>query len=211
MLHRMPELEALLAAHGYALLAVVGFVEFAGLPAASVPLLVLAGAFAARGTLELPAAIAAAMLGGLVADVAWYAVARRRGSWALGLACGLASNPAVCAVGLRERTERLGARSVLAAKLLPGLANLAAPVAGLARVPPLGFLAADLAGLLFWAGAGVGLGWVFADQVEIALAWLGAYTRAALGTAGLLVAAAAAWRVVKIRRHRRMHPPPDVA
>jgi len=205
----MQELEALLAARGYALLFAVGFVEFAGLPLASAPLLVLAGAFAAQGTLSLPGAIAAAVLGGLTADLAWYALARRRGAWALGMACGLASNPTACAVGLRDRIERLGPRSVLTAKLLPGFANLAAPAAGLARVALPAFLGADLAGLLFWAGVDVGLGWLFAGQVALALAWLGSYTRIALGAALLLFAGAVAWRVVKLRLHRRMHPAPE--
>jgi len=210
-LRRMQELEALLAAHGYALLFAVGFAEFAGLPLASAPFLVLAGAFAAQGTLSLPGAIAAAVLGGLVADLAWYALARRRGTWALGMACGLASNPAACAVGLRARIERLGARSVLTAKLLPGLANLAAPAAGLAGIALPRFLVADLAGLLFWAGVDVGLGWLFAHEVERALAWLGSYTRLVLLAVVFLFAAAIAWRGLKLRLHRRMHSVPEAA
>lgn len=205
MLRRMPELEALLSRYGIPLLFAVGFAEFAGLPLASAPLLVLAGAFAAQGHLELPAAMAAAVLGGLTADLGWYFVARRRGSWALGLACGLATNPRACAVALRDRIERLGASSVLAAKLVPGFANLAAPAAGLAGLPLARFLVADVAGLLFWAGIDLGLGWLFADQVERALTWLGAYTRIALLAAVLLFAGALAWRLVKLRAHRRMH------
>lgn len=101
--------------------------------------------------------------------------------------------------------ERLGGRSLLAAKLVPGFANLAAPAAGLARLAPASFFAANTAGLVFWAGFDLGLGFLFADQVSLALAWLGSYTRAVLAAAGLLVAGAAVWRVVKLRRHRRRH------
>lgn len=205
MLRWMESLTALLQAHGYKLLFVVGFVEFAGLPVASAPVLVLAGAFAARGALELPVAIGVAVLGGLTADLLWYGLARRRGGRVLGLACGLANNPAACTGSLRARIERLGSRSVLASKLVPGLANLTAAAAGLARVSAPRFLVADVAGLVFWASVSTGLGWLFADQVEEALAWLASYTRAVLFAGGTLIAVAAAWRILKARRHRRVH------
>jgi len=201
----MPGFESLLASHGYLLLFAVGFAEFAGLPLASAPLLVLAGAFAARGSLESSATVAAALLAGLAADLCWYALARRRARWALRLACGLSSNPSACAAGLRTRVESLGARSLRAAKLVPGFANLVAPAAGLARVPLAGFLAADLPGLAFWAGVDVGLGWLFAEEIELALAWLESYTRAATGAAALIVVAVVVARLAKLRRHRHLH------
>ncbi len=95
----MEAMEELLRTHGYALLLVVGFAEFAGLPLASGPVLVLAGAFAARGAMELHWAIAAAVGGALIADLCWYGMARRYGGWVLGVACGLSSYSRVVLLG----------------------------------------------------------------------------------------------------------------
>jgi len=202
----MEALEELLRSHGYALLLLVGFAEFAGLPLASGPVLVLAGAFAARGTMELPWAIAAAVSGALIADLCWYGMARRYGGWVLGMACGLASNPSACAIGLRAKIEQVGSRSVLAAKLIPGMANLVAPSAGLARLPIHRFVPADVAGLLFWASLDLGLGWIFSDRLQEVLSWLSSYSRIVLLGGGGLILVATVWRGLKIALHRRRHP-----
>lgn len=202
----MEAMEALLRSHGYALLLLVGFAEFAGLPLASGPALVLAGAFAARGAMELPWAIGAVVSGALVADLCWYGLARRHGGRVLGVACGLASNPSVCAIGLRAKIERVGGRSVLVAKLIPGMANLVAASAGLARLPLHRFVPADVAGLVIWASLDLGLGWIFSDRLQEVMGWLSSYTRVVLIAGGGLILGAAVWRVVKIGMHRREHP-----
>ena len=202
----METLTQLLEAHGYSLLFALGFLEFAGLPIASGAILVLAGSFAASGALDLPKAAVSAAAGGLVADVIWYGVARRHGQRVIGLACGLATEPGACVLGARARVARFGAPSLLFAKLVPGMANLAAPAAGLARISGLRFLIADGAGLLLWALIGTGVGWVFADQVELATQWIFTYGRRALAAAMFLVLAAAGARLVKVRRHRAAHP-----
>lgn len=201
----METIDALLRAHGYGLLFLVGFVEFAGLPVASAPVLVLAGSFVAGGALEMPWAIGAAVGGGLAADLIWFHLAQRHGGRVLGLACGLASNPSACAIGLRSRIEKAGSRSVLAAKLVPGMANLVAASAGLARLPLERFLPANVAGLFFWASIDLGLGWLFADRLQEVLAWLASYTRVVLLGAGLLIVGAGIGRGVKIGLHRRQH------
>lgn len=201
----METLTQLLETHGYALLFGLGFAEFAGLPIASGAGLVLAGSFCANGALDLPRAAASAAAGGLLADALWYGLARRHGQFVLGVACGLAMEPRACVLGVRDRVARFGARSVLFAKLVPGMANLVAPSAGLARLPALRFLIADTLGLALWALIGTGLGWIFADQVELAIEWGITYARIALGVAAFLVLAGAAARFAKLRRHRTAH------
>jgi membrane protein DedA with SNARE-associated domain len=201
----METLTQLLETHGYALLFALGFAEFAGLPIASGAILVLAGSFAAHGALDLPRAAASAAAGGLLADAIWYGVARRHGPFVLGVACGLATEPGACVLGARDRVARFGARSVVFAKLVPGMANLAAPSAGLARVPALRFLIADSVGLALWALIGTGLGWIFADRVELAIQWGVTYARIALGVGAFLILAAVALRLAKLRRHRAAH------
>jgi hypothetical protein len=96
--------------------------------------------------------------------------------------------------------ERHGARSLLVAKFVPGLQTAAPPLAGVFRLPVARFLAWDAAGALLWAGAFVGAGALFHDQLE----WLlGASGLVGRGLLALLVGALAAywlWKVVQRRR-----------
>jgi hypothetical protein len=55
------------------------------------------------------------------------------------------------------------------------------------------------------ATAYTGIGWVFSAQVELILSWGGRFASWILGGAALLVVAAGAWRVAKVRMHRVMH------
>ncbi len=75
---------AFLEAHGYWLLFGLGFAEFAGVPIASAPVLLAAGALSAAGNLNLLAAALSAAAGGLTADSLWYVLARWKGSRLLG-------------------------------------------------------------------------------------------------------------------------------
>lgn len=201
----MEALTGFLEQHGYWLLAGVGFAEFAGLPIASVPVLVGAGALASQAGLHPVAIAAAAAAGGVTADAAWYGLTRWRGGWVVGSACGLTSNPTACVLGVRSRVERVGPKYILAAKFVPGAANLIAPAAALGRVGLLRFLALDAVALLLWAGAYVALGRLFAGQVEAVIAILATYARWALVVGLSLVALAGAWRWARVRRHAGAH------
>ena len=61
---------------------------------------------------------------------------------------------------------RHGAKSLLFAKFVPGLATVAPPLAGVFRMRWPRFLAFDLLGSATWSGALVGLGFVFSSQLE---------------------------------------------
>ena len=115
----MDSLLGFLESYGYWLFLAVGFAEYAGLPIASVPVLIAGGALASSGGLSLPAVAASAAAGGLLADAAWYGLARWKGERLVGVACGLSSNPRACVVGVERSVERLGSRYILSAKFLP--------------------------------------------------------------------------------------------
>src|SRR2546426_518607 len=66
---------------------------------------------------------------------------------------------------------RYGARSLLFAKLVPGYNTAAPPLAGIVRMPLLEFLVFTGLGGVIWAGAFVGLGWVFSSQLELAASY----------------------------------------
>jgi len=75
-----------------------------------------------------------------------------------------------------RRTEgifsRQGARSLIVAKFLPGLGLVTPPLAGIFRMRFRRFLLFDAIGSMLWAAAFLGLGYVFAGQIELVAARL---------------------------------------
>lgn len=193
--------------HGYWILLGVGFAEYAGLPIASVPVLVAGGALARTGVLEVAPSLLSAAAGALAADALWYVVARWRGDRLVDSACGLTSNPSACIVSVQERVSRIGSPYILVAKFVPGAGNLIAPAAGLAAVPPVRFLGLDALGLMAWATVYGGIGWVFASQVERAIALVDRYSRLVILVAVVLVLSAMAWRFIRVRLHDHPEAP----
>jgi len=57
------------------------------------------------------------------------------------------------------------------AKFIPGLDGLMPPLAGAEAVSPTAFLALDAIGSLIWSIFYVGVGYVFSEQLEIAVGW----------------------------------------
>ncbi len=203
----METILALLHSYGPLLLLVLGFAEYAGVPIASVPFLVTAGALSGMGGIALPPAIAAAAGGGLLADATWYGLARWRGARLVGAACSLSSNQGACVLRVETRVNRLGPAYILVAKFLPGAGNLIAPAAGYGGLPAVKFLALDAAALALWATVYTGLGRLFAPQVESLIRIAETYTRWVI-TGGLaLVALGALARYVKSRRHAHGRAP----
>jgi membrane protein DedA with SNARE-associated domain len=110
----------MLECYGYLLLFVVGFLEYAGAPIASIPVLVVAGALAAMGGIPLPGIVLAAALGGLTSDLIWYAAARTRGQRLVDVVCGLATNPMACVTVIERRIRAVGPLYLLPSKFIPG-------------------------------------------------------------------------------------------
>ena len=191
--------------YGYLALVAVGFAEHAGAPIASVPVLVAAGGLGATAGLDPFLVLLSAAVGGLAADAGWYLLVRWRGDALVDAACGLTSHPDACVLKVEERVARFGIVYVVPAKFIPGAGNLVAAAAGLAGMRPGRFLAANAVALTLWAGAWTGLGRLFTSEVQVALAWVGRYQRAAILVAAALVVGAACWRAVRVSRHREEH------
>jgi membrane protein DedA with SNARE-associated domain len=201
----METARVLLEGYGYWLLLGVGFAEFAGLPIASVPVLIVAGAAAAEGALSLPAAALMAAAGGLTADAVWFALSRWRGQRLVDTVCNLSSNPRSCVITIAGRVEKIGPALVLPSKFVPGTGNLVAASAGLTRMRPVVFLASDTVALALWATAYLGLGYVLEAQVASAVNWVAGFTGTAATVAGALILAAIVWRFVRAGMHREAH------
>lgn len=201
----------LLDTWGYALLLLLGFVEFIGLPIASVPVLILAGAAAASGGLSLPLVALSAAAGGLVADLTWYWATRTRGPALVDTVCNLTSNPNACVVTVRNRIEQIGPLYIVPSKFVPGTGNLVAACAGLARLAPRPFILADTVALLLWGGVYASLGYLFTAEVTGIIEWIAGFAGIAAGVALSLILIATAWRVFRARLHAASHAPASAA
>jgi membrane protein DedA with SNARE-associated domain/rhodanese-related sulfurtransferase len=155
-----------LLVHGYVVLLVWVFAEQIGLPLPSMPLLLAAGALAGTGRMSFFFSLFVCLVGAVIADSIWYELGRIKGIRILQLLCKISLEPDSCV----RRTEGVfstqGARSLLVAKFFPGLSTVAPPLAGIFHLPFGRFLLFDAIGSILWAGAFLGLGFIFSDQIE---------------------------------------------
>ena len=157
-------------------------VEQVGLPLPTYPVLIVAGAWSARGGPAAAKIVAAAIGACLLADLAWYASGRRFGSRVLRAMCRLSLEPDSCVSDTEHLFARFGTRVLMLAKFIPGLGAVTTAMSGVvsARLP--GFLAYDCIGAALWAGSAVALGSIFHDAVDDVFSEL-----AALGRVGGLL------------------------
>ena len=200
----MENLDAFLSSYGYWVFFAVGFAEFVGVPIVSVPVLIGGGAMVASGTLGFWGVVTSVAAGGWLADLGWYSIGRRQGAWLIDVACGLSSNPMACLLTVKNRLARLGTPYIVLAKMLPGSGNIIAVAAGLAGFGTLPFILADGASLILWAAIYTGTGWIFSDRVTLAIGWAVTYNRAVVVVL-MLIVLAAAFRLWKVRFHKKAH------
>jgi membrane protein DedA with SNARE-associated domain len=152
--------------HGYTVLLGWVFLEQAGLPIPSIPLLLAAGALAGAGRMNLGLALLCCMVAAVFADSIWYQLGRTRGIKVLQLLCRISLEPDSCVRRTQGVFEKQGAKSLLVAKFIPGLNAVATPMAGIFHMRVRRFLIFDSLGALLWAGTFLGLGYIFTDQIE---------------------------------------------
>jgi membrane protein DedA with SNARE-associated domain/rhodanese-related sulfurtransferase len=143
----------------------------------------------------------------------WFWFGRRWGSQSMRLLCRLTPDPRGCAEHAHLTFSRYGLRVLFLAKFLPGLDGLLLPLAGAEGVPFPSFLALDAAGSLLWSASYVGLGYVFSNQLDLAVGWVKHFGTALAVVIAVLCALYAGWRgltlIRMIRRLevRRISPP----
>lgn len=175
-------------------------VEQVGLPLPTYPVLIVAGAWSARGG---PAAVeiaAAAIAACLLADLVWYASGRRFGSRVLRAMCRLSLEPDSCVSDTEHLFARFGTRVLMIAKFIPGLGAVATAMSGVVSARLSSFLLYDFIGATLWAGSAVALGSIFHDAVDDVFSEL-----AALGRVGglLILALLLVFLALKLwRRHQ---------
>jgi membrane protein DedA with SNARE-associated domain/rhodanese-related sulfurtransferase len=166
------EIITLIAQYGLLLVFFNVLVEQAGVPVPAVPTMIVAGALAANDKLPVAGIVLVAVLACLLSDLAWYWAGRRFGSGVMRTICRISLSPDSCVKQSELRFQRWRGRVLLIAKFVPGLSTVAPPLVGAMglRVPT--FVLLDGLGSLLWAGLAVGVGYAFAEQIDVVLAAL---------------------------------------
>jgi len=173
----------ILIVYGYLLLFVWVLVEQFGIPLPATPVLLSAGALSAEHEISFGLALGAALVGCLASDTAWFLIGRKYGHHVLQILCKLSMEPTIC---VRRTQDSLGRRSrvtLLFAKFVPGLAMLAAPVAGENGMDLRTFLFFDGIGATLWIGTLLFAGRLFGDALKrdpSVLDWVGRFSGAIL-------------------------------
>jgi membrane protein DedA with SNARE-associated domain/rhodanese-related sulfurtransferase len=169
---------------GLPLLFLLVLLQQAGLPYPVTPLLIIAGAAAARGTVNAAEVIAIAVGAAVTADLGWYFAGLRLGGRALRALCALSLSPDSCVSDSERWFVRFGPRVLIFAKLVPALGLISTAMSGVVGAKLDAFLLYDALGNALWATAAVAVGVVFHDAVGDVLS-----TLTALGDRGVILVA----------------------
>ncbi|HEV7608086.1 MAG TPA: rhodanese-like domain-containing protein [Steroidobacteraceae bacterium] len=149
-----------------------------GLPTPAYPPIVVTTALAFERGGSIAKILFVAILAAVVADVLWYLCGRRFGAAMIRLMCKISLSPDSCVGATRKVYGRWGAKSLIFAKYVPGLAAVATTLAGESRINVVRFIIYDGIGATLWAAGAVALGAIFHDAVGdvlLALEQLGSY------------------------------------
>jgi membrane protein DedA with SNARE-associated domain/rhodanese-related sulfurtransferase len=191
--------EHILLTYSYFLLFAWVLVEQLGFPLPATPVLLAAGALSVAGQINFAFALAAGLLAALMADSAWFFIGRRYGHHVLRLLCKLSMEPTVCVRRTQDSYGRRRNATLLFAKFVPGLATLAAPVAGQNGMDFGEFLIFDGMGATIWLATILAAGRFFGDLLKRdphVLDWAGRFSGA------LLILGIVGFFVVRVIRRR---------
>jgi membrane protein DedA with SNARE-associated domain len=163
-------LTSLLAQHGLTLVFVNVLLAQLGLPLPALPMLIVAGALLADGTLSVLPLALAVIGASLLGDTPWYFAGRRYGYRILRTLCRISLEPDSCVKQTETIFSRWGAPSLIVAKYIPGFSTVAPPLAGTMGVGFPRFLAYSAAAAMLWAMLPVACGFFFRSEVEWVLA-----------------------------------------
>lgn len=192
----MAAIEALIAAYGYAAVALIMFLDSIGIPLPSEASLLLTGIMIRKQTLALPLVMGASLSGAAVGSTASYWLGRRMGDRAFQRLVRLFRVPARRAEQTQDWFRRHGKRAVFVARFIPFVRCLIGYPAGMMRIPFGNYMLYTLLGYAGWIGFSLSLGYGgMALFSALDLPWG--------QMAVLLAAVVAVWVTVKVLRKRR--------
>jgi len=186
--------------HGYLVIFFWLLAEQAALPIPSLPLLLVSGALARTGQLKLSSVVISALAACLIADSVWFQLRRRYSARALQFICKMSLEPASCVRQTENVFIKYGLRSLLVSKFIPGLNVVAAPLAGGSGANSVRFLLFDSLGALIWIASYVLAGYIFSDQLELAVGYA---IQMGSGFVVIAICALAGWITWKLVQRRR--------
>jgi membrane protein DedA with SNARE-associated domain/rhodanese-related sulfurtransferase len=193
-----------LAHHGYAVTALVMFIACCGLPLPLSVVLLTVGAAAQHGSLHLSQVIVYAVAAGLCGDTLMYLGGRFTGWWLLAGLCRVSMNPDQCIFGSARSFYKRGPRTLLFAKFVPGLATVAAPLAGSLNLKLRKFALLDGCGVLIYVSAWTLTGFVFAPVLRDVVRWVERVAHITAAMVGLIVLLYVGWLVLSSLRESRL-------
>jgi len=162
----MEETLRFLAEYGVVLLTLVLFLDQLAVPLPPEPFLLGAGALAAEHRIDPVLAGGFALAAATAGNAIWYGLGRLKGSRILRFLCKLSLEPDSCVRSMEDSFTKHGTKSLLVAKFIPGLNTVAPAMAGIVRVKPLPFFAANAVGTILWIGTWGLLGYLCHHQLE---------------------------------------------
>lgn len=170
-----------LARHGTLWMFLLTLGERLGLPLFVTPLLFASGALAAMGDMHIGVLLLMTTVACLAGDTVWYELGRWKGSELFGLLCRISFQPDSCVRRSQMALEKHTGLSLLWAKWIPGVAHLALPLAGAARVPRLRFHLYNAAGSVLWLAVLLSGGYLSMRTID----WLGLFVITAQWAVGV--------------------------
>src|SRR6201989_1129132 len=105
-----------------------------------------------RGQRSLIVCLVVSVVANVLGDAVWYQAGRWRGHRVMKLLGTSSLSPATCVRQSEGILSKWGGSSLIAAKFLPGISVVAAPMAGALGMSWKRFIGYDIGGGLTWAG-----------------------------------------------------------
>ena len=196
----MGDLIALLIEHGVLIVFAATLAARIGAPVPASPLLVVAGGLTVTGELSWVAVLAGSIVANIAGDGAWFQAGRWHGHRVMKLLCRISLSPDSCVRQSETLITRWGGSSLIAAKFLPGVSVVAAPMAGALGMTWTRFVSFEVIAATIWTVLFMALGMIFSGQIQQVLNMLANAGGIAVGVIVLALAALIALRYW--RRHR---------
>jgi membrane protein DedA with SNARE-associated domain/rhodanese-related sulfurtransferase len=197
----------------YPILFVAVLARQLSLPVPAIIFLLSAGALAGSGKLSFGGILIAAVAGSVLADYIWFQAGRFGGKRVLRLLCTFTADPSYCIRRGQTTFQKRGVRLLVVAKFFPGLDGITPPLAGMLGTPTATFLLYDAIGSSLWAGAYIGSGFLFAEELDKVARNISSLANAVILIFGVPILVFFVWKLfVLIRTLRFLRPfrlPPE--
>ena len=181
------------------------------LPVPAILFLLSAGALAGSGKLSYGGILLAAVAGSVLADCVWFQAGRIGGKRVLRLLCTFTADPSYCIRRGQTNFQKRGVRLLVVAKFVPGLDGITPPLAGMFGTPTTTFLLYDVIGGALWAGAYIGCGFLFAEELDKVVRNISSFANAVVLILGVPLLVFFVWKLLILVRMVRLLRPFRIA